>query len=67
MCTLTDQFNAHIYKKSSSIGIKIHWWGEPEKQKYHSKIDFVKEHYSSLKCRFKFQIREINLKLAGVI
>jgi hypothetical protein len=43
--TLTNQFNEHIKKASNSLGIKIHWWGEQEKQKYHSKIDFVEEHY----------------------
>ena len=47
MRTLTDQLNAHITKTSNSLGIKIHWWGETEKQKYHSKIDFVEEHYST--------------------
>jgi hypothetical protein len=52
--TLTDQFNAHINKISSSIGINIHWWGEPEKQKYHSKIDFVEEHYSTPRANSYF-------------
>jgi len=47
MRTLTDQLNSHITKTSNSLGIKIHWWGETEKQKYHSKIDFVEEHYST--------------------
>jgi len=46
--TLTDQLNAHITKTSNSLGIKIHWWGETEKQKYHSKIDFVEENYGPL-------------------
>ncbi len=46
--TLTDQFNTHIIKITSSLDIKTHWWGEPEKQKYHSKIDFVEEHYNTL-------------------
>jgi DNA-binding PadR family transcriptional regulator len=46
--TLTNQFNAHIVKLTSSLDIKIHWWGEPEKQKYHSKINFVEEHYNTL-------------------
>ena len=46
--TLTDQFNAHIMKISSSLDVKIHWWGETEKQQYHSKIDLVEAHYSKL-------------------
>ena len=44
---LTDQLNVHITKTTNSLGIKIHWWGESEKKKYHSKIDFVEEHYST--------------------
>jgi hypothetical protein len=47
MRTLTDQLNVHITKISNSLGIKIYCWGETEKQKYHSKIDFVEEHYST--------------------
>lgn len=46
--TLTDQLNAHITKTSNSLGIKVHWWGETEKQKYHSKMDFVEENYGPL-------------------
>jgi hypothetical protein len=46
--TLTDQFNAHIMKISNLLDVKIHWWGETEKQKYHSKIDLVEDHYSKL-------------------
>ena len=45
--TMTNQFNDHINKTSKNSGIKIHWWGETEKQKYHSKIDFVEEHYNT--------------------
>jgi hypothetical protein len=46
--TMTDQFNAHVNKISNSLDITTHWWGEPEKQKYHSKIDFVEDHYHAL-------------------
>jgi hypothetical protein len=45
--TLTNQFNSHIANLSISLNIKIHWWGETEKQKYHSKIDLVEELYST--------------------
>lgn len=53
--TLIDQLNAHITKTSNSLGIKIHWWDETEKQKYHSKIDFLEEHYST-------QLKQANRK-----
>jgi len=53
--TMTNQFNDHINKTSKISGIKIHWWGESEKQKYHSKIDFVEEHYST-------QLKQANRK-----
>jgi hypothetical protein len=45
---LTNQFNEHINKLSCSADIKIHWWGESEKKKYHSKIDFVEDYYNTL-------------------
>jgi len=45
---LTDQFNAHIKKISDKKEVKIHWWGAEEKQKYHSKLDFVKEQYQQI-------------------
>lgn len=44
--TLTDQLNSHIKKVSENIGLTIHWWGESEKTRYHSKLDFVTERYS---------------------
>jgi len=43
--TLTDQLNQHIKKASEFNGINIHWWGSTEKEKYHSKLDFVKDIY----------------------
>lgn len=47
MRTLTDQLNDHINKIAISLDIKIHWWSETEKKKYHSKIDFVEAHYKA--------------------
>ena len=44
--TLTDQLNSHIKKVSENTGLTIHWWGETEKSRYHSKLDFVTERYS---------------------
>jgi hypothetical protein len=43
--TLTDQLNQHIKKESDALGLTIHWWGSAEKEKYHSKLDFVKDIY----------------------
>lgn len=43
--TLTDQLNAHISKTAEQMNVAIHWWGTAEKEKYHSKQDFVKEFY----------------------
>lgn len=43
--TLTDQLNSHIKKVSEQKSIQIHWWGRPEKEKYNSKLDFVKDVY----------------------
>jgi len=43
--TLTDQLNSHIKKVADNIGIQIHWWGNKEKEKYHSKIDLVQDIY----------------------
>lgn len=45
--TLTDQLNSHIKKVSEKLGVVIHWWSPVEKEKYHSKLDFVKDKYSS--------------------
>lgn len=42
---LTDKLNSHIKKTSEQLAIAIHWWGEGEKKKYHSKIDFIHDHY----------------------
>jgi molecular chaperone GrpE (heat shock protein) len=47
MRILTDKLNSHIKKTAQKIETDIHWWGEPEKKKYHSKIDFIKENYKS--------------------
>lgn len=41
--TLTDQLNSHIKKTSEKMNVPIHWWGVVEKEKYHSKLDFVKD------------------------
>lgn len=46
--SLTDQLNSHIKKIADNYGISIHWWGELEKGKYHSKLDFVESQYSSI-------------------
>jgi hypothetical protein len=43
--TFTDQFNSHIKKVSDTLGLPIHWWGNEEKEAYHSKVDFVKDKY----------------------
>jgi len=43
---LTDQLNSHIKKVSEKENIKIHWWGNQEKEKYHSKLDFIKDIYN---------------------
>jgi len=45
MRILTDKLNAHIKKASDKLDISIYWWGNQEKKKYHSKIDFIHEHY----------------------
>jgi hypothetical protein len=47
MRIITDKLNSHIKKTAQKIETDIHWWGEPEKKKYHSKIDFIKENYKS--------------------
>jgi len=47
MRLLTDKLNSHIKKTAEKLDADIHWWGEVEKKKYHSKIDFIKEHYKS--------------------
>ena len=45
MKLLTDKLNSHIKKTAENLNITIHWWGEDEKKKYHSKIDFIKDRY----------------------
>lgn len=45
MRILTDKLNAHIRKTADKIGVQIHWWGEKEKNQYHSKINFIQDHY----------------------
>jgi hypothetical protein len=52
---LTDQLNSHLKKESERLNINIHWWGTEEKEKYHSKIDFVEAQYSK-------QIETVNKK-----
>lgn len=47
MRILTDKLNSHIKKTSEKLGVRIHWWGEAEKKKFHSKIDFIQSHYKS--------------------
>lgn len=44
---LTDKLNSHIKKTSENLGVTLHWWGEQEKKKYHSKIDFIQDHYKA--------------------
>ena len=44
---LTAQLNAHIVKLAAKMATKIHWWGNSEKEKYHSKLDLVKDLYQS--------------------
>ena len=43
--TLTDQLNTHIKKIADKLSLHIHWWGNQEKEKYHSKLDFVQDIY----------------------
>ena len=45
MRLLTDKLNSHIKKTAEKIDVKIHWWGEDEKNKYHSKIDLIQDQY----------------------
>ena len=47
MRILTDKFNSHIKKTAEKYAISIYWWGAQEKKKYHSKIDFIRDHYKS--------------------
>ena len=42
---LTDQLNSHIKKTAARLGVEVHWWGNTEKQKYHSKIDLIYDKY----------------------
>ena len=44
---MTDQLNLHIKKEAERLNINIHRWGTEEKEKYHSKIDFVEAQYSN--------------------
>lgn len=52
---LTEQLNSHIKKEAECLNINIHWWGTNEKEKYHSKIDFVETQYSN-------QLKAVNKK-----
>jgi len=45
MRILTDKLNSHIKKTAEKLDVAIHWWGDQEKKKYHSKIDFIQERY----------------------
>ncbi len=47
MRILTDKLNSHIRKIADKLDISIHWWGEHEKKKYHSKIEFIQNHYKT--------------------
>ena len=47
MRILTDKLNSHIKNTAAKLGVSLHWWGEQERKKYHSKIDFIHEHYSN--------------------
>jgi len=47
MRILTDKLNSHIKKVSEKRGVSLHWWGEQEKKKYHSKIDFIQDQYKT--------------------
>jgi len=49
--TLTDQLNTHIKKTADKIGARVHWWGNEEKEKYHSKIDLVQDTYRKELCK----------------
>ena len=42
---LTDQLNYHIKKTAEKLDVEVHWWGNIEKQKYHSKIDLIHDKY----------------------
>ena len=46
MRMLTDKLNSHIKKTAEKVDVKIHWWGEQEKKRYHSKIDLIEDLYS---------------------
>jgi len=48
MRILTDKLNSHIKKTAEKLDIVIHWWGEQEKKKYHSKINFIQDHYRNI-------------------
>ena len=45
MRILTDKLNSHIKKTADKVDVKIHWWGEQEKNQYHSKIDLIHDQY----------------------
>ena len=45
MRILTDKLNLHIRKIADKLDTTIHWWGEQEKKKYHSKIEFIQDQY----------------------
>ena len=45
MRILTDKFNSHIKKTAEKLNTTIHWWGKQEKDKYHSKINFIQDYY----------------------
>ena len=54
LCILTDKLNSHIKKVAENLGVPMHWWGEDEKNRYHSKIDFIRHS--------KIQVRSIRTK-----
>ena len=47
MRILTDKLNSHITKTAEKLDTTIHWWGKQEKDKYHSKINFIQDIYKT--------------------
>jgi len=44
----TDQLNSHLIKLAANLAVDMHWWGKEEKEKYHSKVDFIKDKYQTI-------------------
>ncbi len=45
MRILTDKLNLHIKKTAQNLDTTIHWWTNKDKEKYHSKINFIQDIY----------------------